>query len=212
MPSSLADFRAISGAVEMPRLLEALGIEANLRTRRAPCVLHGGANPTAFAWTESGLWHCHSCGAGGDRIFLVRAVRKCNFRDAVEFLAQLAGVTYAPRVIPRGEIERIRRNRVRAEKVAWHIHDEIVRLRCFYRDGLQRAERLQKRFGGELLRASTQGARDSAWDRLARLAPVGTFFFAAWRFIGNATPGALARFALASTVERRRFMLEGVTR
>jgi len=63
----------------MPRLLGELGIEANKRTHRGPCPIHGGSNPTAFSWTDAGLWKCHSCGAGGDKIALVRAVRQFPF-------------------------------------------------------------------------------------------------------------------------------------
>lgn len=84
----------ISAAVDMSRLLEALGLGVNLRTRRCACQLHGGSNLSAFAWTDSGLWRCHSCGRGGDRIALVRAARRCSFREAVHFLAEVAGVAY----------------------------------------------------------------------------------------------------------------------
>jgi len=68
---------------------------------------------------------------------------------------------------------------------------------------------LQKRTGEELLRASWPDARDDAWDRLARLARVSSFFLAAWNFLWDAKPEALARFALAAPADRRRFILEG---
>src|SRR5579872_2375840 len=86
--------REIAALVAMPRLLTALGFAVGERTHRCSCILHGGSNPTAFAWTDAGLWKCHSCGAGGDKIALVRAVRQCRFREAVEVLAALAGVEY----------------------------------------------------------------------------------------------------------------------
>ena len=194
----------------MGRLFGALGIETNERTRRGPCLLHSGSNPTAFAWRDDGRWHCFSCGAGGDRIALVRAVRQCSFREAVEFLAALSGVEYHFRRISRREIAQIRRRREQAERAAWPITDEIGRFRRYYADALYRAERLQKRFGDELLRSSTEAAQETLWERLARLAPVCTFFFAVWNFIWDAKPDALARFALASPAGRRRFVLEGV--
>jgi len=205
-----ADAREISGLVAMPRLLSALGFGVSERTRRCACVLHGGTNRTAFSWTEAGLWKCHSCGAGGDRIALVRAVRRCSFRGAVEFLAAFAGVEFRARRASRREIAHAKRRRDRAERAAWQIADEIGRLRRHYTEALHRCERLQWKIGGQMSRASSDVELESIWGRLARLAPVCMFFFSAWNFIWDTKPDALAHFALASPAERRRFILEGV--
>jgi phage/plasmid primase-like uncharacterized protein len=210
MMQTTNDAREIAALVPMGRLLESLGFAVDERTRRAPCLLHSGSNPTAFSWTESGLWRCHStCGRGGDRIALVRAVRRCSFREAVEYLAVLAGVEYRSRRISRREIAEKHRRRARAERAAWQISDEIGRLRRYYTDTLHRAERLQARIGDQLLRASTESEREAGWERLAQLAPTSAFFCAAWNVIADAKPEILARFALASPAERRRFILEG---
>jgi hypothetical protein len=99
--------------------------------------------------------------------------------------------------------------RQRAELVAWGIADQIRRLRRYYVDGLHRAERLQAHIGDELLRTSTDTASEAVWGRLSRLGVACTFFFAAWNFISDATPGVLVNFALASPGARRRFILEG---
>jgi hypothetical protein len=205
-----ADAREISALVAMPDLLAGLGFGVNERTRRASCVLHSGSNPTAFSWRENGRWHCFSCGAGGDRIALVRAAKRCSFREAVEFLAGLAGVQFHSRPVSRRDAARTRRRRTQAERAAWKIVDEIGRLRRYYTDALHRAERLQCRIGNELLRTSAEGARDGAWRQMGRLAPVCTFFFAARNFIWDAKPNTLAHFALASPADRRQFILEGV--
>lgn len=202
--------REIAALVPMSVLLTALGFEVNERTRRCACLIHGGSNRSAFSWTEAGLWKCHSCGAGGDRIALVGAARPCSFRQAIEFLGTLAGVKFCSRRVSRQEITQTRRQRERAERAAWRIADEIARLRRYYTDAMRRAERLQIRIGNELLPSSTEAARDAAWEHLARIAPMSTFFFAAWNFVWDAKPDALARFALASSTERRRFILEGV--
>ena len=207
MQTQVTDARQIAELVTMPGLLRALGFEGNERRRRGPCPIHGGRNPGAFSWHEDGRWHCFSCGAGGDRIALVRAARRCSFREAVEFLAALAGVEFRSRRLSRREIAQIHERRERAELAAWRISDEIGRLRRYYTDGMHRAERLQRRVGDELLRASTEGARDTAWALLACIAPVCTFFFAGWKFIRDANPEALICFALASPTERRRLIL-----
>jgi hypothetical protein len=202
--------RELAALVAMPVLLAALGFEANERTRRSACILHGGANHSAFSWTGSGLWKCHSCGRGGDRIALVIAARQCSFREAITFLATLAGVGVRSWRLSRRKIAQTRQQRERAKCAAWRIVDENGRMRRYYADALHRSERLQGLFGYELLRSSTGEACDAAWERLARLAPVCTFFFAAWNFIWDAKPHALARFAVASPTDRRRFILEGV--
>ena len=76
VPLATANMRQIADLVPMVLLLETLGFVVNERTRRAPCLLHSGSNPTAFAWREDGRWHCFSCDMGGDRIALVREVRR----------------------------------------------------------------------------------------------------------------------------------------
>jgi hypothetical protein len=140
----------------------------------------------------------------------VRSARRCSFRESVEFLAGLAGLDFRSRRVSRREIAQAQRLRHRAESAAWRIADEIGRLRRYYTDGLHRAEWLQRRVGSEILRSSSDAARDAEWERLARLAPVCTFFFAAWNFVWNAKPDTLARFVLASSTERRQFVVGGI--
>ncbi|HEY4739910.1 MAG TPA: CHC2 zinc finger domain-containing protein [Candidatus Acidoferrales bacterium] len=101
----------VAAHVPMVEMLRVLGFQVNERTRRGACILHGGSNPTAFSWQEDGRWHCFSCGAGGDRIALVRTVRQCGFRESVQFLADLAGIEYRVNQISHDEIARARHER-----------------------------------------------------------------------------------------------------
>jgi len=140
----------------------------------------------------------------------VRAAKQCSFREAVEFLAALAGVEFRLRRVSRREIQQTTQRRARAERAAWRIADEIGRLRRYYADALHRCERLQWKAGRQLLLASHELERESAWEQLARLAPVCTFFFAAWNFLWDLEPDALIHFALASPLDRRRFILKGL--
>jgi CHC2 zinc finger len=195
--------RQVSALIPMKQLLVLLGFTTNERTRRCACILHGGSNCSAFAWTATGLWKCHSCGAGGDRIALVQAVRNCGFREALEFLGHLADVQYLPRRASRREIERARMSRERAQDAAWRVRDEVLRLRSYYRDGLHRTERLMARTGEVVLQSRTQAEQDAAWESMARLAPAQTFFSVACGFLCRASGSALVRFALASAEQRR---------
>lgn len=143
--------REVAALVPMLRLFGALGLEANERTRRRPCPLHGGSNPTTFAWRDDGRWHCFSCDAGGDKISLVRAVRKCSFREALDFLAALAGIEYKPGIVSREAIEQERLTREReAEDVEtllalefseWRAaQDEVLRLETIRRNAGERLD------------------------------------------------------------------------
>ncbi len=201
------DPREISALVPMTTLLRALGFESNGRARRCACIVHGGSNPTAFSWREDGRWHCFSCGRGGDRIALVLAARGCGFLQAVEYLAQLAGVSHSPERRSPSEVAQLRARRQRAEAAAWRVRDEALRLRAHYGGGLHRAEHLWRRYGKGLLRACTESEREAVWDRMARLAPVCTFFLAAFKNLNRADDATLARFALAGPAERHAAIL-----
>lgn len=206
--ASTTTAREVAALVSMPRLLEALQIPVDARTRRCRCILHGGKNPTAFSWREDGVWHCHSCGAGGDRITLVRTVRQCSFREAIEFLSEIAGVVYAPRQLSRQEIERARAHRERVEAAAWKIRDEVSRLHRHYLDALHRSDRLWCRFGEDLLRTHSENQRDLVWGSMERLAIAATFFLAAYDFFCRSDAGRLTRFAV-STPKQRRILILG---
>lgn len=82
----------IAALVPMDTLISELGFSLNMRTRRTRCLIHGGDNPTSLSWTEDGLWHCFSCGRGGDKFKIIMEVRRCSFRIALSYLAGLAGV------------------------------------------------------------------------------------------------------------------------
>lgn len=85
----------VAALVPMPDLLDTLGIQINTRSRRALCPLHGGTNISAFSWRDDGAWFCFSCGKGGDKFTLVQEIRKCNFMEALRFLAAMAGIKLA---------------------------------------------------------------------------------------------------------------------
>jgi hypothetical protein len=199
--------REVVGLVPMARLLEALGFEVNERSRRCACLLHAGSNRTAFSWREDGLWHCFSCGAGGDRISLVQAVRRCGFRDAMDFLATLAGVEYRGRRVSARQLARMHARRERAEAAGWVIRDALVRFESMCARALILVERLQRAMGQQLQRVAEGQASEALWEMLSRLAPVATYFLATWDFLGRADPEVRIRFALAACAERGALVL-----
>jgi hypothetical protein len=202
--------REIADAVGMDVVLEALGFFVNLRTHRCACLLHEGSNPSAFSWRADGVWHCHSCGAGGDRIALVRAVKQCGFIDAVCFLARLAGIDYHHQSPSTAEIAHIKENRERAEAAAWEMYDTLVLLRSEYIDKLNRADVWCAQVGQRLIETTDEEMAEVFWSVLADLAPYQTFFLAGLTYLDKAGTPERIMFALATDKQRREAILRGV--
>jgi len=94
----------VKNAVDVEHLLVTLGFDIKMRSTkelRAPCIIHGGDNKTAFRISRiSKVWTCFSrhCEekVGGKRqndvIGLVMAVKNYDFKEAVRFLSTFTGV------------------------------------------------------------------------------------------------------------------------
>jgi hypothetical protein len=67
-------------------LLGIEGLRRNGRTHRGPCPLHGGSGPNFSVDPDKGRFKCFVCGEGGTGVDLVMAMRKCDFRTAVDFI------------------------------------------------------------------------------------------------------------------------------
>jgi hypothetical protein len=171
--NALLNTREVTVLVRMARLLCELGFEVNERTRRARCLLHSGSNATSFSWRDDGRWHCFSCGAGGDKIALVRAVRQCSFLDAVGFLGALAGVECKLDTVSRADIEiqKELRDRETAEADVllelefseWRTaQDDVLRLEAIRRNA---GKRLDAIYQGASER--WPGEAECAWAALA---------------------------------------------
>jgi CHC2 zinc finger len=199
----LTDMREIGALVPMPRLLAALGFAVDERTRRGPCPIHGGSNPTAFAWTDSGLWRCHSCGEGGDRIALVRAARQCSFRKALEFLAVLAGISLDDGRQSAAEIERARQQHEAELATARLLVDAENDALGEARENLWALHDLRRRASARL--SELRNGACERWPGEAELAA-----WDALRLVADQMPGADAAYciaAFAAAVERARFAL-----
>jgi DNA primase len=89
----------LKDAVDSRYLVESLGIIISRETPkelRGACAIHGGDNTTSFRFNkERKTWVCfsHKCHDifGNDVIGLIKAMRKVDFMDAVEYLVSLVG-------------------------------------------------------------------------------------------------------------------------
>ncbi len=156
---------AIAAMVPMERLLAELGFSVNRRRRRAPCVLHGGRNPGAFSWTEDGRWYCFNCGIGGDRIELVKRVKNYEFRDALEFVARLAGVEVSSDRATFSQIEKHRQEQGSLDVATEKLRLLEAHLRQQYRQEIYDLEKIKDMASG-ILQAKHERAecdRESEW-------------------------------------------------
>jgi len=99
-----ASIERLKELVDPMSLLTALGFSVyydNQDEIRAPCVLHGGDNKTAFCFRKAvRRFYCYSRGCevdssgeiNNDIVSLVMKVNRCSFIEAVRFLGQLSGI------------------------------------------------------------------------------------------------------------------------
>ncbi|MEA3368536.1 MAG: CHC2 zinc finger domain-containing protein, partial [Planctomycetota bacterium] len=97
------DREAVRAAASLEELIgEHTALRGPRRDLRGRCPLHGGNNPTSLSVNaEEGVWHCKSCGAGGDVFDWVMTVEGVEFAEALRILADRYGV--APRPAKRAE-------------------------------------------------------------------------------------------------------------
>lgn len=98
-----------------------------LRHNRARCLFHDGDSPYSLSVSESkGLFYCHVCHAGGDKIDFIRQLHKCSYPEALQWFGIEPGRTPAP----DPAIERKRR--ARSGLQAWAKREGRERREEFY--------------------------------------------------------------------------------
>lgn len=88
----LEEIRAKCDLVEVVSAYVALTKKSG-RNLLGLCPFHNDKNPSLNVSPDRQVWKCFSCGEGGDVFSFVQKIEKCTFPEAVERLAQKAGVT-----------------------------------------------------------------------------------------------------------------------
>ncbi len=79
----------IKSRITTEEILAELGIF--LKRGRTKCPIHYGKNPTSFR-VKNDHFICYSCGVNGDIITLTQHLFKYDFKKALKYLADKAGI------------------------------------------------------------------------------------------------------------------------
>lgn len=86
--TSYFDIQGLKDSISIADVLREFGVQ--FRGRRCKCPIHGGSNPTSFAFNRESFY-CHSCGARGDTIALIMELSGSGFRESLELAGNMAG-------------------------------------------------------------------------------------------------------------------------
>lgn len=68
-------------------------LTAGGKNLKGNCPLHGEKTPSFYVSPSEGYWKCFGCGKGGDVVTFIQEIEKVSFREALVYLAEIAGVS-----------------------------------------------------------------------------------------------------------------------
>jgi DNA primase len=130
------------------------------------CPFHDEKTPSFSLNASEGVWYCFGCQARGDVITFVREVRHLGFPEAVEWLAERAGITlrYSDRNEAEGRKRRTRLLDIMGRAVAWY-HERLLSAPDA---GAARSYLRKRGLDGDVVREYRLGWAPDAWDALCR--------------------------------------------
>lgn len=97
------DRQRVLDATDLVRLVgEHVTLKAKGREYLGLCPFHDDHKPSMYVIPSKQIYHCFSCGAGGNAFTFVMNFHKMGFRDAIEYLAERGNVTLTPLTPQRG--------------------------------------------------------------------------------------------------------------
>ena len=70
-----------------------VALQKSGRSFKGLCPFHNERTPSFHVFVESQIWHCFGCNEGGDVFTFVQKQQGLEFRDALAYLAEKAGVS-----------------------------------------------------------------------------------------------------------------------
>jgi len=114
----MEELEEIKAKIDIVALIsEYLPLKKAGRNYRALCPFHAEKTPSFMVSPQLQIFKCFGCGAGGDAIKFLQLYERMDFWEAVEFLAQKAGVKLKRRVL--GKDEQLRRR-------LWELHRQAA--------------------------------------------------------------------------------------
>jgi DNA primase len=97
-PRHTEDKERLRDASDIVRVIgEHLTLKAKGREYVGICPFHDDHKPSMSVVPQKQIFHCFVCGTGGDVFAFVQKYHGMEFREALEYLAQRAGIELAPR-------------------------------------------------------------------------------------------------------------------
>lgn len=132
---------------------------------QAICPFHSEKTPSLSIDPGRGLYHCFGCGEGGDVFSFLQKTQGLEFREALQELADRAGITLSS--APAADRNREKRSR---------LLDAVEEAGRFYRDFFEKSEEAAvardyvrgRGYGREIVEQFGLGFAPPGWDTLSR--------------------------------------------
>lgn len=135
------------------------------RTLKGLCPFHSEKTPSFVVFPDQGNYHCFGCGAGGDVFTFVMKTQNVDFAEALQVLAQRAGVVLAP---PRTETE-TDRQQARLREINEASSQFFHHLLLHSQEGsIGRSYLSSRGLGAETMERFQLGYAPDSWDALSR--------------------------------------------
>jgi DNA primase len=94
------DVEKVKAATDLVRLIgESIALKPKGREYAGLCPFHNDGSPSMMVSPNKQIYKCFACGAGGDALTFVVKYHRMEFREALEFLADRAGIALTKRAM-----------------------------------------------------------------------------------------------------------------
>lgn len=164
------DVKRVQEATDLVRLIgEHLQLRSAGREMVGLCPFHNDKSPSMRVSPQKQIFKCFACGAGGDCFSFMMKYHRMEFREALQKLAERAGITLTPF---RGQRPEGAEDAVSQRKQLSEANDKAL---AFFRRTLADASAgraaaayvAKRRISPEMVEAFQLGAAPDSWDALA---------------------------------------------
>lgn len=169
--SDRGDIERVLGATDIVRVVrERVELRQKGREWVGLCPFHDDRSPSMFVSPAKQIFKCFACGAGGDALTFVQKYDGVEFPQALEHLAEAAGVELTPRG-QRPQAGLGRGDRATALAANTFAQDYFRRTLLDPQAGREAREMIQRRgISPEMVDAFGLGASPAGWDGLVQAA------------------------------------------